>query len=224
MSRRSATPDGITPELMLRAYAIGVFPMAESAHDPWLHWVEPKIRGVVPLTGLHISKSLAKVIRSDRFEIRIDHYFDAVLEACATLHGNTWISYRLRDLYRALFRQGHVHTVETWQNEQLVGGLFGISLGGAFFGESMFHIARDASKTALTFLVARLLHGGYRLLDTQFLTPHLKSMGGIELARNDYLAYLEDALAQTGDFFRLDKEEARNGEVVLRFLDQRRAV
>lgn len=224
MSRRSATPDGITPELMLRAYAIGVFPMAESAHDPWLHWVEPKIRGVVPLTGLHISKSLAKVIRSDRFEIRIDHDFDAVLEACATLHGNTWISYRLRDLYRALFRQGHVHTVETWQNEQLVGGLFGISLGGAFFGESMFHIARDASKTALTFLVARLLHGGYRLLDTQFLTPHLKSMGGIELARNDYLAYLEDALAQTGDFFRLDKEEARNGEVVLRFLDQRRAV
>ena len=209
---------------MLRAYAIGVFPMAESAHDPWLHWVEPKIRGVVPLTGLHISKSLAKVIRSDRFEIRIDHDFDAVLEACATLHGNTWISYRLRDLYRALFRQGHVHTVETWQNEQLVGGLFGISLGGAFFGESMFHIARDASKTALTFLVARLLHGGYRLLDTQFLTPHLKSMGGIELARNDYLAYLEDALAQTGDFFRLDKEEARNGEVVLRFLDQRRAV
>ena len=224
MSRRSATPDGITPELMLRAYAIGVFPMAESAHDPWLHWVEPKIRGVVPLTGLHISKSLAKVIRSDRFEIRIDHDFDAVLEACATLHGNTWISYRLRDLYRALFRQGHVHTVETWQNEQLVGGLFGISLGGAFFGESMFHIARDASKTALTFLVARLLHGGYRLLDTQFLTPHLKSMGGIELARNDYLAYLEDALAQTGDFFRLDKEEARNGEVVLRFLYQRRAV
>ncbi len=220
MSRRTAAPDGITPELMLRAYAIGVFPMAESADDPWLHWVEPKIRGIMPLTGLHISRSLAKVIRSDRFEIRIDHDFEAVLDACATLHGNTWISHRLRDLYHALFLQGHVHTVETWQNEKLVGGLFGISLGSAFFGESMFHIERDSSKTALAFLVARLIRGGYRLLDTQFITPHLKSMGGIELARDQYLSYLDDALSHTGDFNLLDRGDPQSGATVLRLLDQ----
>ena len=155
MSRRSLSPDGITPELMLRAYSIGVFPMAESAHDPWLHWIEPRQRGIIPFDRIHISRSLAKVIRTNIFEIRINSNFNGVVEECANMRETTWISHRLRELYSALHEQGFAHSVEAYFNDELVGGLFGITLGGAFFGESMFHKKRDASKIALAHLVAR---------------------------------------------------------------------
>lgn len=215
MSRRSLSPDGITPEVMLRAYSIGVFPMAESADDPWLHWIEPRQRGVIPLSGLHMSHSLAKCVRGDHFDIRIDSDFSAVVEACAKTHGSTWISHRLRGLYQDIFEQGYAHSVEIWHNDRLVGGLYGISLGAAFFGESMFHLQRDASKVALVHLVARLISGGYRLLDTQFITPHLKRMGGIEIDRVRYLNELDQALRHDGDFYALPLSAHDNGRACL---------
>ncbi|MBA4270450.1 MAG: leucyl/phenylalanyl-tRNA--protein transferase, partial [Methylobacterium sp.] len=152
------TPD-ITPEIMLRAYAAGIFPMAETADDPNLFWVEPDLRGVIPLEGFHLSSRLARTVRSERFEIRVDSDFDAVIAACAEPRPDrpdTWINRRIRDIFGALFRIGHVHTVECWREGRLVGGLYGLALGGAFFGESMFHRETDASKVALVHLVARL--------------------------------------------------------------------
>ena len=218
MSRRSLSPDGITPELMLRAYSIGVFPMAESAHDPWLHWIEPRQRGIVPLDQLHISRSLAKVIRADHFEIRINSDFNAMVEACANARETTWISHRLRSLYGALHEMGFAHSVETYFNNELVGGLFGIALGGAFFGESMFHKKADASKVALAHLVARLIKGGFRLLDTQFITPHLASLGAIEIDRAAYLSHLDQALMSEADFFAFDESHAHQGSEIIRIL------
>lgn len=185
----------ITPQTVLRAYSIGLFPMAESADDPSLFWVDPPQRGVFPLDGLIVSNSLAKTVRSERFEVVVDHDFDAVIDACATRAGETWINPRIRSLYRALFDQGAVHTVEARQDGALVGGLYGVSIGAAFFGESMFHRARDASKVALVHLVARLVLGGWRLLDAQFVTDHLASLGAIEIAREDYRRRLAEAIA-----------------------------
>lgn len=193
----------ITPQVLLRAYSLGLFPMSESADDNEIFWVEPEARGIFPLDGLTVSRSLAKTIRSDRYEIRADADFDAVIAGCAGARsdgGGTWINKTIRRLYRQLFDLGHAHTVEAYQDGQLVGGLYGVSLGAAFFGESMFHRARDASKVALVHLAARLVAGGYRLLDTQFVTPHLASLGAIEISRDSYRVLLDDAIAYQGDF------------------------
>jgi leucyl/phenylalanyl-tRNA--protein transferase len=201
MSRATKPPE-ITPDLVLQAYSIGLFPMAESAEQDHLFWVDPEARGIFPLDALIVSKSLSKTVRSDRYEIRVDTDFDTVIENCATPsreRGQTWINMPIRRLYRALFDGGHVHTVEAWADGALVGGLYGVSLGAAFFGESMFHRSRDASKVALVHLVARLRRGGYRLLDTQFVTPHLASLGAVEVARPRYKVLLEEAVDASAD-------------------------
>ncbi|MFY9628720.1 MAG: leucyl/phenylalanyl-tRNA--protein transferase [Methylocystis sp.] len=194
----------ITPQILLRAYSLGLFPMAESAEDEQLFWVDPEERAVFPLDEFIVSRSLAKTVRSDHFDLRIDHDFDAVIDACAAPapdRENTWINGEIRRLYRALFDLGAVHTVECWREERLVGGLYGVALGAAFFGESMFHRETDASKVALTHLVARLRAGGFRLLDTQFMTRHLASLGAKEVSRETYRLLLDDAMAPPpGDF------------------------
>jgi leucyl/phenylalanyl-tRNA---protein transferase len=203
MSRRADSANEVTPQLLLRAYAIGIFPMAESADDPTIYWVEPKERGVFPLDALHISSRLARTVRADRFEVRVDTAFDAVVDGCAAPapdREQTWINARIRALYGDLFDLGHAHSVETWQDGKLVGGLYGVNLGGAFFGESMFHHARDASKVALVHLVARLRLGGFALLDTQFVTSHLASMGAVSISRRRYRDLLDRAVSADADF------------------------
>jgi len=193
----------ITPQTLLRAYAAGIFPMAESAEDSALYWVEPEVRGLLPLDQLHVSHSLRKTIRRGAYEIRIDTAFGAVIEGCATKafgRPNTWINGRIRSLYTQLHRLGCCHSVETWQGDALVGGRYGVRLGGAFFGESMFSRQRDASKVALVHLVARLNAGGFRLLDTQFTTPHLRNLGAIDVPRQDYHCLLETAIEVDADF------------------------
>lgn len=217
MSRATKPPE-ITPDLVLQAYSIGLFPMAETAEQDHLFWVDPEARGIFPLEGLVVSRSLAKSVRSDRYEIRIDSDFDAVIDGCAAPaaeRGQTWINGPIRRLYRALFDRGDVHTVEAWFEGHLVGGLYGVSLGAAFFGESMFHTSRDASKVALVHLAARLRRGRYRLLDTQFVTPHLESLGAVEVPRAKYKALLEDAVsasADRGDAF--DRTPMRGAEAL----------
>jgi leucyl/phenylalanyl-tRNA--protein transferase len=198
MSRRQP-PFEITPDLLLRAYAIGLFPMAEDRDSDQLHWVEPERRGVFPLDGLTISKSLAKTVRSDMYEVTADRSFGEVMRACA-MRERTWINAEILRLYGELHARGHAHSIEARQGGELVGGLYGVSLGGAFFGESMFHRARDASKVALTHLVARLKRGRFRLLDTQFVTSHLASLGAQEISRSEYRRRLAVALAVEADF------------------------
>jgi len=196
----------ITPQVLLKAYACGIFPMAESAEDPALYWIEPERRGVIPLDRVHIPRRLKRTVDAECFEIRIDHDFDAVIASCAAPargRRKTWINQRIRALYGALFGLGHCHTVEAWRDGRLVGGLYGVVLGGAFFGESMFHRERDASKVALVHLIARLKAGGFSLLDTQFVTEHLKQFGTEEVGRQAYHRMLEAALALDGDFHRL---------------------
>lgn len=193
----------ITPQVLLKAYACGIFPMAESADDPSLYWIEPHLRGVLPLDGFHIPRSLRKTIRSEQFEIRIDSDFEGVVEGCATPapdRRKTWINAPIRRLYGELFEMGFCHTVEVWRDGEIVGGLYGVRIGGAFFGESMFHRVRDASKVALVYLVARLTAGGFGLLDTQFTTDHLRRFGAIQISRRRYHRLLEDALALDADF------------------------
>jgi leucyl/phenylalanyl-tRNA--protein transferase len=219
MSRRQSKPESITTDMVLRAYSVGLFPMAERADDIAIHWIEPRLRGVIPLNNLHISKSLAKVIRADHFEIRVDTDFDAVIDACAD-RDETWINRRIRDLYKALFDEGHVHTVETWRDGKLVGGLYGVSLGAGFFGETMFHRETDASKVALAYLVARLIAGGYNLLDTQFLTPHLQSLGAVEIPRDDYLALLFHAINAQGQFNVWPSDRLPNGAEILAIIER----
>ena len=197
--------DVITPSLLLRAYACGIFPMAESGDDPALYWIEPKMRGVLPLDSFHLPRRLARTVRSDRFDILIDTDFDAVISACAASREgrrNTWINAPIRRLYGELFRHGHVHTVEALREGRLVGGLYGVKLGAAFFGESMFSGERDASKVALAHLVALLKRGGFELLDTQFLTEHLAQFGVIEIPRDDYVKLLDKAVRAEGEFSR----------------------
>jgi len=194
----------ITPQLLLRAYSVGLFPMAESATDPNLFWVDPEQRAVFPLDAFRVSHSLAKTIRSDRFEVSVDVDFDAIIDACAAPapdREKTWINREIRRLYRELFDMGFVHTVECRRAGVLVGGLYGVAIRGAFFGESMFHVERDASKVALAHLVARLRAGGFRLLDTQFMTRHLASLGAVEIARDAYHRALEAALTLNADFY-----------------------
>ena len=216
MSRRNQGFTKITTEMVLRAYSIGIFPMAETADDPSIHWIEPKRRGIIPLDGLHVSRSLAKLIRSDRFQVAIDTDFQSVIEACATTHGSTWINLPIRSLFSELFEKGHVHSVEVYEKNQLVGGLYGLALGGAFFGESMFHTATNASKVALVHLVARLNVGGFCLLDTQFLTPHLATLGAIEIDRLEYKSLLANALSVTAKFPLRSEREPISGEDVLK--------
>jgi leucyl/phenylalanyl-tRNA--protein transferase len=195
--RRSRHPE-ITPELLLRAYSIGLFPMAGSADDPELFWVEPDIRGVIPLDDFHISRSLAKTVRKKPFDIRFDTAFGAVMAACAEAapdRPSTWINGKIRSLYGTLHRMGHAHSVEAWEGDELVGGLYGVSLGAAFFGESMFSRRSDASKICLVHLVERLKARGFRLLDTQFTTEHLKTFGAIDVPKVEYEDMLANALA-----------------------------
>jgi leucyl/phenylalanyl-tRNA--protein transferase len=188
----------LTPDLLLRAYAAGLFPMAESAEDKELFWVDPDPRGILPLDAFHVSRRLARAIRAQRFEIRCDTQFEAVMRGCAETTGDrpqTWINDEILRLYTELHGRGYAHSVEAWADGTLAGGLYGVALGGAFFGESMFSRVRDASKIALVHLVAQLVRGGFVLLDTQFVTEHLKRFGAIEIARADYHKRLEAALA-----------------------------
>lgn len=189
----------ITPVLLLHAYASGVFPMAESREAGEMFWVDPRRRGILPLDGLHVSRSLARTMRRGGFEIRVDSAFPAVLEACAE-RPETWINPEIVHLYSGLFRMGHAHSVEVWVDGSLVGGLYGVSLGSAFFGESMFSRVRDASKIALVALVARLRAGGFRLLDTQFVTDHLIRLGAVEISRAEYHRRLSEAVVRPADF------------------------
>jgi len=190
---------GLSPELLLSAYAQGIFPMASARESRELHWFEPRLRGVIPLQNFHISRSLAKVIRRETFTLRTNTAFRAVVEGCAD-RSETWINDALFELYDALHALGAAHAVEVWQDEQLVGGIFGVTLGGAFFGESMFSRAENASKVAMAYTVDRLNRGGFTLFDTQYLTPHLKSLGGIEIPRLDYRKKLREALRISADF------------------------
>jgi leucyl/phenylalanyl-tRNA---protein transferase len=204
----------LTPEILLAAYAAGVFPMAESADDPELFWVDPLHRGILPLDGFHIPRRLGRVIRQKRFTISCDRAFEAVIRACAEAsekRPNTWINDEIVRLYAALFARGAAHSVECWRDGALLGGLYGVSIGAAFFGESMFSRETDASKAALVHLVARLKTGGYRLLDTQFLTPHLARFGGIEITRRHYHRLLAAALAYRA-WFPLELPEAAAGD------------
>lgn len=198
----------LTPELIIRAYQAGIFPMAETADSDDLFWVSPQRRGIIPLDGFHVSRSLRKLIRSHPWQVRVDTDFAGVIEGCATAgadRDSTWINPAIRRLYGQLFERGVCHTVEVWDDNALVGGLYGLSIGAAFFGESMFHRETGASKVALAHLVDRLRAGGYRLLDTQFVTDHLRTFGGIEIGREDYELRLAEALRHRADFTALDR-------------------
>ena len=208
----------VTPEILLRAYATGVFPMAESADDPSLHWVEPKLRGIIPLDDFHLSARMARMVRAQEFRVLADRDFPAVIEACAAPRaqaGETWINGPIRALYGALFEMGYAHTIEVYDGETLVGGLYGIALGSAFFGESMFHRTRDCSKLALVYLVARLKAGGFTLLDTQFVTDHLRQFGCIEIPKRDYRKRLEAALQRGAHYGIWPKDETPAPQTVL---------
>ena len=194
----------VTPELLLRAYALGVFPMAESRTDPELYWIDPKQRGILPLDGFHVPHSLRKTLRRRSFEIRVNTAFRAVMEACAEPgpgRPDSWINEEILALYTALHEGKHAHSVEVWQEGRLVGGLYGVTIGAAFFGESMFSRERDASKVALVHLVARLKCGGFELLDTQFVTRHLARFGVIEIPRQRYQELLQRAIARPAEFY-----------------------
>lgn len=204
---RDDEPLVITPALLLRAYAAGVFPMAETAEASDLFWVNPPIRGILPLDGLHVPRRLARSFLKGDFEIRVNSDFDAVMAGCAA-RPDTWINGMIRDLYGALHRLGHAHSLEIWRAGRLVGGLYGVALGAAFFGESMFSAERDASKLALIALVARLRAGGFRLLDTQFVTAHLARLGAIEIPRDVYLRQLELAVNRPANFHALRPDAA----------------
>lgn len=208
----------ITPQVLLKAYACGIFPMAESADDNALYWIDPDIRGVLPLDGFHIPSRLKRTVRSDRFEVRIDTVFQTVMDICSR-RSSTWINGRIKRLYGELFNMGHCHCIEVWQDDELAGGLYGLSMGGAFFGESMFSLKRDASKVALVHLAARLRAGGYSLLDAQFMTDHLKQFGAGEITREAYHERLEAALAVQGDILALPAEGV-TGALALQVLSQ----
>jgi leucyl/phenylalanyl-tRNA--protein transferase len=194
----------LTPEMLLQAYRAGVFPMAERRDDPNLFWVSPDARGIFPLDKFHLPKRLARTVRSDRFTVKTDTAFEDVMRACAAPapdRDESWINGEILSLYTALHKMGHAHSVEAWRNGELVGGLYGVKIGAAFFGESMFSRERDASKVALAHLVARLKIGGFRLLDAQFITSHLAQFGAIEIPRDAYLVLLAAALERNAAFY-----------------------
>ena len=195
-------PD-LTPDMLLRAYSIGVFPMAENQDDPELVWVDPRMRGIIPMSKFHVPRRLRRTVRNDTFEVTFDRDFAGVIEGCAEAtegRPRTWINSRIVDLYTSLHFKGHGHSVECWQDGDLVGGLYGISLKGVFFGESMFSRATDASKVALVHLAAKLSVGGYAFIDTQFITKHLSRFGAIEVPRNEYRGLLAAALKFDSEF------------------------
>jgi leucyl/phenylalanyl-tRNA--protein transferase len=201
MAARGESMKSIDPDLLLRAYSIGVFPMADSRSADDVYWVEPKKRGILPLDHFRLSRSLAKTIRSDRFAVTVDRAFPRVVAECAAATADrpdTWINPAIEAAYADLHRRGHAHSVEAWREGRLVGGLYGVKLGAAFFGESMFSRESNASKVALAHLVARLRFGGFRLLDCQFITDHLQSLGAIEVSRDNYVALLDAALGLAG--------------------------
>jgi leucyl/phenylalanyl-tRNA--protein transferase len=216
----------IDGDVLLRAYAFGVFPMAEARDDPQLYWIDPERRGILPLDGFHLPKRLKRTVRSARFEVRIDTSFRQVMLGCAETGAEregTWINDRILDLYGELFARGHAHSVECWQGGRLVGGLYGVSLGAVFFGESMFSRETDASKVALVHLVARLIAGGYKLLDTQFVTTHLRQFGAMEISRDAYRAKLHEATVLRADFLRMPLDYgvgAAGAAAVLQVLSQ----
>ena len=195
----------LTPDILLRTYAAGIFPMAESAEDPTLFWVDPETRGILPLEKFRVSRGVQRKLRRGLFEVRCDTAFEEVVRACAAKTSErptTWINEEIIRLYLGLHAMGHAHSVECWEGGELAGGLYGVCIGGAFFGESMFSRATDASKIALAHLVARLRRGGYRLLDTQFVTSHLEQFGVTEIGRGEYQAILSSALAADASFYR----------------------
>ncbi|MCY4241190.1 MAG: leucyl/phenylalanyl-tRNA--protein transferase [Rhodobacter sp.] len=196
---------GVTVGHMLRAYAAGVFPMATSREDPRVHWVDPQERGIIPLSGFHISRSLGRRLRRLDYRIVVNGDFEGVVNACADRE-ETWINDRILTLYRQLHRRGHAHSLEVWRESQLAGGVYGITLGRAFFGESMFSRVTDGSKIALAYLVDHLRRTGFRLFDTQFVTPHLASLGCIGIPRNAYHALLRDSLRDNANFLSLPVE------------------
>ncbi|MDG1169219.1 MAG: leucyl/phenylalanyl-tRNA--protein transferase [Sulfitobacter sp.] len=193
----------LTPELLLHGYSIGIFPMAENRDDPEIFWVDPKRRGIFPLDGFHISRSLARAMRQSRFEVTINHDFNAVVAACAD-RTDTWINAEIAQLYSGLHDMGHAHSLELWEEDALVGGVYGVTLGAAFFGESMFSRRTNASKMALAALVERLNRAGFTLFDTQFLTDHLASLGAVEISRRTYHSRLDQAKTQSADFTAAD--------------------
>ncbi|MBJ6371434.1 leucyl/phenylalanyl-tRNA--protein transferase [Sedimentitalea arenosa] len=190
---------GLTPELLLQGYTIGIFPMAEHRDDAEIFWVDPKRRGILPLDGFHVSRSLRRRLRRGQYHVTIDTDFPGVLDGCAD-RAETWINAEIRALYIALFDAGRAHSLEVWDGDDLVGGVYGVAIGAAFFGESMFSRRTDASKIALSYLVDRLGKAGFRLFDTQFLTAHLASLGAIEVTRAEYHRRLAEALALPADF------------------------
>lgn len=221
MSSRDSASFEITPEVLLRAYACGIFPMSESADDPTIFWVEPEQRGIIPLHGFRVSSRLARTVRSDVFRVTVNTTFKQTIAGCAEPQpgrDDTWINGRIRDLYTALHDLGHAHSVEVWQGEDLVGGLYGVSLGRAFFGESMFHRERDASKVALVHLVARLIAGGFVLLDTQYVTEHLRTFGAAEVPQRRYRVMLDEALSGIADFFALPSDQPISGAEALSWI------
>lgn len=223
MSSRDDASSEITPSVLLRAYACGIFPMSESADDPTIFWVEPEQRGIIPLDGFRVASRLARTVRSDVFRVTVNTAFKQTVAGCAAPQpgrDDTWINGRIRELYTSLHDIGHCHSVEAWQGDELVGGLYGVSLGRAFFGESMFHTARDASKVALVHLVARLIAGGFVLLDTQFVTDHLRTLGAVEVPRRRYRTLLDDAVTGSADFFALPMDRPIAGEEALARLRQ----
>ncbi|MGR3641309.1 leucyl/phenylalanyl-tRNA--protein transferase [Alterinioella nitratireducens] len=193
------TRPAITPDLLLRAYSVGIFPMSEGREDPGVFWVDPQMRGIIPLNGLHISRSLARAIRAERYQVRVNADFAGTVQGCAA-RDETWINDQIFDLYEQLHAAGFAHSVEVWDGDDLVGGVYGVALGAAFFGESMFSRRTNASKIALAYLVKRLRYGGFQLFDTQFVTDHLLSMGAVEIPRSEYRKRLEKALDWEADF------------------------
>lgn len=198
MALPPSDPPPLTADLLLRAYAMGIFPMAESRDDPEVFWVDPKLRGIVPLDGFRISRSLARTIRRSPYNVTLNRDFEGTVKGCADRE-ETWINDTIFSLYKQLHQMGHAHSLELWDDDELVGGVYGVTLGRAFFGESMFSRRRDASKIALAYLVAQLRQTGFVLFDTQFLTPHLQSLGAAEIPREAYQQLLRSALTGTAD-------------------------
>ena len=211
--------DAFDLEDLIACYRRGVFPMADARDDERIFLVDPEQRGVLPLRAFHLPRRLARTVRADPYQVRVDTAFDAVVEACAEARTETWINQPIQAMYGGLYRRGQAHSIECWQDGELVGGLYGVALAGAFFGESMFSIARDASKVALAHLVARLLVGRFKLLDAQFITEHLTQFGAREIPRTQYRERLKDALAVAdADFFRMPAYAA--GVAVLQAISQ----
>lgn len=223
MASRDNPPFEITPDVLLKAYACGIFPMAETADDPALYWIEPERRGIIPLSGFHVPARLARTVRTTALTVHVDRDFNAVIDGCAAPapdRDRTWINSRIRKLYRGLFDRGHCHTVEVYDGDRLVGGLYGVSLGRAYFGESMFHTVRDASKIALVHLIARLKAGGFTLCDTQYVTDHLRTFGAVEVSKKRYHKLLEEALIGQADFRALPVDRPVSGAEALAILEE----